>query len=262
MNILHSVILGIVEGITEFLPISSTFHLIFTSKLLGLKNTEFQSMYEVVIQSGAILASVALYGKELWNDKKLSMKVIVAFIPTAIVGLLLHNVIKTVFFESSTYMLSAFVSVGMVFLIVESLIFKKKLVLKHDIKDMTYKQALLIGLAQSLAVVPGVSRAGAVMVGMMGMKFKREDSAKFSFMLAIPTILAASTLDILKGRETLMNSGENIILLLVGFVVSGIVAYIVMKWFIKFLQTNTLIPFALYRFVLVIIILLAVRDLV
>ena len=130
MNILHSIILGIVEGITEFLPVSSTFHLIFASKVLGLKATEFQTMYEVVIQSGAILAALALYGKELWNDKKLSMKVLVAFIPTAIIGLLLHKVIKTVFFENSMYMLSAFVSVGMIFIIVESLIKKKKLVLK------------------------------------------------------------------------------------------------------------------------------------
>jgi undecaprenyl-diphosphatase len=151
---------------------------------------------------------------------------------------------------------------GIVFLIIESLIQKKKLVLTKSIKDMTYKQAILIGLAQSFAVVPGVSRAGAVMVGMMGMKFKREESAKFSFLVAIPTILAASGLDLLKGRETLMNSGSNILLLLVGFVVSGIVAYIVMKWFIKYLQQNTLIPFAIYRFVLVIIILLAVKDLV
>ena len=261
MNILHSVLLGIVEGITEFLPISSTFHLIFTSKLLGLKENEFQSMYEVVIQSGAILASVALYGQELWNNKKLMLKILVGFIPTAVIGLILHNVIKTVFFTNSMYMLSAFVSMGIIFIIIESLILKKKLVLKHDIKDMTYKQALLIGLAQSFAVIPGVSRAGAVMVGMMGMKFKREDAAKFSFMLAIPTILAASGLDLLKGRETLVNSGDNIILLLVGFVVSGIVAYVVMKWFIKFLQTNTLIPFAIYRFVLVIIILLVAKQL-
>jgi undecaprenyl-diphosphatase len=262
MNILHSVLLGIVEGITEFLPISSTFHLIFTSKLLGLKSTEFQTMYEVVIQSGAILAALALYTKELINDRKMAINVIVAFIPTAIIGLILHKVIKEVFFENSMYMLSAFVSMGIVFLIIESLIQKKKLVLTKSIKDMTYKQAILIGLAQSFAVVPGVSRAGAVMVGMMGMKFKREESAKFSFLVAIPTILAASGLDLLKGRETLMNSGSNILLLLVGFVVSGIVAYIVMKWFIKYLQQNTLIPFAIYRFVLVIIILLAVKDLV
>lgn len=262
MNILHSIILGIVEGITEFLPVSSTFHLIFASKVLQLKATEFQTMYEVVIQSGAILSALALYAKELWNDKELSKKVIVAFIPTAIIGLLLHKIIKTVFFENSMYMLSAFVSVGIIFIIVESLISKKKLVLKKDLAEMTYKEALIIGVVQALAVIPGVSRAGAVMVGMMGMKFKREETARFSFMLAIPTIIAASALDILKGRDTLLHSGSNVILLLVGFVVSGIVAYVVMKWFIKYLQHNTLIPFAIYRFVLVIIILLTIRNLV
>jgi undecaprenyl-diphosphatase len=256
MNIIQAVILGLVEGITEFLPISSTFHLIFTAKLLGLQQTDFVKSFEVIIQTGAILAAVAIYAREVWEDKSLAVKAMVAFIPTGVVGFLLHDIIKGVFFESELFMLVAFVVMGFVFLLVEYAIKRKSLKLQHTLQSFTIPQAALIGLVQAAAVLPGVSRAGAVIIAMMILGIKREEAARFSFLLAIPTIMAASVYDAYKMREVIMAQQENIMLIFVGFFVAMVTAYFVMRWFISFLKSNTLVPFAIYRFVLVIIILL------
>lgn len=257
MNILQAIILGIVEGITEFLPISSTFHLIFTSKFLGIPETDFLKVFEVFIQSGAILAAVAIYWREVWEDKSLAVKALAAFIPTAIIGFLMHDVIKGVFFESELFMLSAFLVVGFIFLLVEFAIKRKSLELHHTLKSFTVMQATLIGVAQAFAVLPGVSRAGAVIIAMMIMGVRRDEAARFSFLLAIPTIAGASAYDSFKMRDVIFAQSENFVLMGVGFVVALISAYIVMRWFINFIKQNTLVSFALYRFVLVIIILLA-----
>lgn len=256
MNILQAAILGIVEGITEFLPISSTFHLIFASKLMGMPQTDFLKVFEVIIQAGAILAAVALFWRDVWEDKSLAVKAIAAFIPTGLIGFLLHDVIKGVFFESELFMLTAFVVVGCIFLLVEYAIKRKSLTLHHTLKSFTVPQAVLIGVAQAAAVLPGVSRAGSVMISMMILGIKREEAAKFSFLLAIPTIMAASVYDAYKMRDVIAAQQGNILLLAVGFLVAMVSAYIVMRWFINFLKKNTLVPFAIYRFVLVIIILL------
>lgn len=256
MNILQAAILGLVEGITEFLPISSTFHLIFTAQLLGIEQTDFVKAFEVIIQTGAILAAVVIYAKEVWEDKSLAVKALAAFIPTGIIGFLLHDVIKGVFFESALFMLIAFVVVGGIFLLIEYAIKRKSLNLHHTLESFTIPQAALIGVAQAAAVLPGVSRAGAVILAMMVLGIRREEAARFSFLVAIPTIMAASAYDAFKMREVIMAQQENIMLLVVGFLVAMVTAYFVMRWFISFLKSNTLVPFALYRFVLVIIILL------
>lgn len=252
----HAIILGLVEGATEFLPISSTFHLIMTAHLLGIEQTEFVKMFEVVIQSGAILAVVLLYAKELWERKTLAIQTIVAFLPTAVIGLALYKVIKGVFFESELFMITVFMLIGGVFILIEYLVRKKKLSLNLDTKDITWKKALTIGLFQSLAVVPGVSRAGAVIVGMMILGFKRDESAKFSFMLSIPTIFAATALDLFESREILMESGDNLILIMIGFITAFVSALVVIKWFISFLQSHTLTSFGIYRWAAGIIILI------
>lgn len=254
MDIVHSIILGVVEGITEFLPVSSTFHLIFASKLLHVPSTEFLSLFEIFIQSGAILAACFLFAKDLFKDRELVKKTLVAFIPTAIIGFLLYKIIKKVFFQSDWLMVGVFVLMGVVFIVIELLIKNNKLTLKKEIKDITYIQALIIGVIQSFAVIPGVSRAGAVIVGMMGMGVKREEAARFSFILAIPTIFAASGYDLLKSRNVLMSNLDNVGYLLVGFIVSFITAYIVIKWFIGYLKTHTLISFAIYRFIVTLLI--------
>ena len=255
MNYIHAIILGIVEGITEFLPISSTFHLIYTAKALGIHDSEFTKLFEVFIQSGAILAVFLMYVKTLWNDRELAYKALVSFIPTAIVGLVLYKVIKSIFFETDWLMIGMFFLIAFVFFAIEYAITKKKLTIEKDVKSLSYKQAIIIGLAQSLAVVPGVSRAGSVIVAMVLLGYRRDEAARYSFVLSIPTIFAASAKDLFEMREIVTSNANNAGLLFVGFVTAFISAYFVVKWLIGFLQKNSLTPFAWYRIVVGIILL-------
>lgn len=256
MTFFHSIILGAVEGITEFLPISSTFHLIFTAKLLQIPASDFLKLFEVFIQGGAILAVVLIYWKELLHDRTLTKKVFLAFLPTATIGFLLYKIIKNVFFESQWLMLGVFVGMGLIFILVEKFPLNSP---NKPLKSLNFQQAILIGLIQSLAVIPGVSRSGSVIVGMLFLGYDRTESAKFSFMLSIPTILAASAYDLFKMRDVAFANLNNINLLAVGFVVSFIFALISVKWLIKFLQTHTLVPFGLYRLALAVLILLSLN---
>ncbi|HSD98373.1 MAG TPA: undecaprenyl-diphosphate phosphatase [Patescibacteria group bacterium] len=249
MNIFHAIVLGIVEGLTEFLPVSSTFHLIWVAKLLGLPQTDFQKLFEVFIQGGAILSIFVLYWQVVTKDFQLVKKVAVAFVPTAIVGLVLYKVIKDVFFAQTILMLVVFISIGLLFFVTEFLIKKEHLKLTKELTSLTYMQAAFIGLLQALAVMPGVSRAGAVIVAMMFLKYKRSEAAKFSFLLAVPTILAASGYDLLKMRGQLSGSGNHTQLLAIGTTAAFISAYFVVKWFVKFLQNNSLNSFGWYRIV-------------
>jgi undecaprenyl-diphosphatase len=255
MTIIHTIILGIVEGITEFLPISSTFHLIFTSKLLGLAQSDFAKLFEVFIQSGAILSVVILYFKTIWNDRELMKKVIVSFIPTAAIGFVLHKVIKEVFFETDVLMISVFIGMGLVFFLIEYLVKKQKVVLKKTVDTLDYKHAIIIGLVQALAVIPGVSRSGSVMVGMIAQGYTREESARYSFLLAIPTIFAASLYDLYEMKDVALANTNNLNLLLIGFVAAFASSYVIVKWFIQYLQKHSLVVFGWYRIVLGIIML-------
>lgn len=255
MTIFHSIILGLVEGLTEFLPISSTFHLLFTSKLLNIFQTDFIKVFEVFIQSGAILAVLILYLKEIVNNKSLITKIMVSFIPTGAIGFILYKVIKNIFFELNLLILGIFVIMGIVFIIIEKLIANKQIKLIRSVKDLSYKDAILIGLIQSLAVIPGVSRAGAVIVAMMGIGIKREEAAKYSFFLAIPTVLIASGYDLIKTREVILSQASNLIILFIGFISAFISALLAIKWFLNFLKKNSLVIFGIYRIGLAIIVL-------
>ena len=250
MQIWQSFILGVVEGLTEFLPVSSTFHLIFTSQLLHLENTEFLKMFEVFIQAGGILAVLFLYGKELFSDWSLIKKLILSFIPTAIAGFLLHSVIKNFFFETNWLMLGSFIIVGAVFIIYEWRLQNSKNKIDKEIKDLSWPQSMMVGLAQALATIPGVSRSGSVILAMMAMGQSRKEAAKYSFLLALPTICSAAALDILKFDSASNISSPEIILLLVGTATSFVVALVVLKWFINFIQKNTLTNFGIYRIIL------------
>jgi len=247
VTIIHTIVLGIIEGLTEFLPVSSTFHLIFSAHILGLMQNDFTKLFEVFIQSGAILAVVFLYYKTFITDKELLKKTCIAFLPTAIIGFAFYKIIKNVFFESNVLMLSVFIGVGILFILYEWIIVKKKISLDRSLETFTFKEAILIGFFQSFAIIPGVSRAGAVILGMMFLKFRRDESAKFSFLLSVPTLFAASFLDLIKMRQIVFSSGNNMLLLGVGFFVSFIVAYIVIKWFIGYLQNHSLVLFGGYR---------------
>ncbi len=256
MNLLNALILGIVEGLTEFLPVSSTAHLIIFSKWLKIPQTDWQKFFEVFIQSGAILAVIILYWQYVLKHKKLQWNVLWSFLPTAVVGYLLFKIITNVFFNSLGLIVGALIIVGLVFIILEYLITNNKLSLNKSLGNLGWRDAVLIGLGQSLAVVPGVSRAGIVIVTMMLLGYKREDSAVYSFLLAVPTIVAASALDLYKMRSQISGFGQAELYVAVGFVVSLITAYFSVKWLIDFLKKNSLTTFGFYRILLAIIVLL------
>ncbi len=256
MSLINALIQGIVEGITEFIPVSSTAHLIITSKFLHIPQTDFQKFFEVFIQSGAILAVVFLYFGYVLKHRKVQLNVILSFLPTAVVGYFLFSIIKNVFFESTGLIIAALIIVGLVFIVLEYLVKSKRLSLNKTLANINWQHAVLIGLAQSLAVVPGVSRAGIVIVAMMLLGYKREDSAIYSFLLAVPTILAASALDLFKMRGQLAGFGQMQLYVVIGFVVSFITAYFSVKWLIDYLKKNSLTSFGLYRIVLAIIVML------
>lgn len=250
MDYFGAIILGLVEGITEFLPISSTAHLIITSRFLNLSQTDFIKFFEVFIQSGAILAVVIMYLDYARKNMDIMKRVTVSFIPTAIVGFFLHKIIKNVFFESEMLITASLMIVGLIFILIEYLVKNKKLALKKSLNNLDYKDAVIIGIGQSLAVVPGVSRAGIVMLAMMVKGYRRDESAVYSFLLAVPTILAASGYDLLKTDMGIVTDPNNLPFLVVGFITSFVTAYVSVKWLINYLKSRTLVGFGIYRVIL------------
>jgi undecaprenyl-diphosphatase len=238
MGIFHAIILSIIEGVTEFLPISSTGHMVLASTLLKIAETDFVKSFEIIIQLGAILAVLLLYWKKLLTNKETFIRVAVAFIPTAIVGLILYKFIKGVLLGNPWIVVWS-LSVGGVLLILLEKLYKEKQ------KPMSLFDAFIIGCAQSLSIIPGVSRAAATIVGARLLGMKREDAVEFSFLLAIPTMAAATGLDLLKSGKHF--TGSQYELLAIGFIGAFITALITVKWFISFVKTHTFIPFAIYR---------------
>ena len=244
MTLLHSIIFGIVEGITEFLPISSTAHLILTARVLHLEQSEFQKTFEIVIQLGAILSVVVLYWKSLVIDRVVLLRVLAAFIPTAIIGLLLHKVVRNILFESEQTILWA-LFIGGIVLILFEMLHSESPRATAEMKQITLRQAAIIGCFQALAIIPGVSRSAATIIGGMLFGVSRQTIVTFSFLLAIPTMLAASALDLLKTGTHY--SGNEYGMLAVGFVVSFLVALVVIRWFLQYIKNHTFIPFGIYR---------------
>ncbi|AWY01719.1 undecaprenyl-diphosphatase UppP [Marinomonas primoryensis] len=245
MDILHSVILGLVEGATEFLPISSTGHMIVVSQWLGMEQTEGSKAFEVIIQLAAILAVVANY-KERFTFKhtRLWCQVFVAFLPVAVVGFLLRHQIKELF--SVSVVATMFIVGGVIFLITEKVIKGKKASVEQ-LENLSFKQALWIGLAQVFALIPGTSRAGSTIVGALFAGLSRKASAEFSFLLALPVMMAASGYDLLSNYKAF--SGEQLLPLVVGFVVAFASAFVAMKLFMAFLDKFTFVAFGWYRIV-------------
>lgn len=247
MTIFQAIILGIIEGLTEFIPVSSTFHLIVASSFLGLPGSDFVKMFEVVIQSGAILALVILYAQTLLVNRKLLQQTLISFFPTALTGLFLYGFIKQTLFEQPLLMLFVFLLMGGIFFYLEHLVSVKKIILRRKLDQLNGHEPLLFGLAQSVSIIPGVSRSGSVMVAMMARGFTRVESARYSFLLSIPTILAAGSYDLVQNWALLENSRDQLSVLLTGFVVAFVSAYLVVKWFLRFLENHTLRAFAWYR---------------
>lgn len=244
MNIFHAIILSIVEGISEFLPISSTGHMILASSFLKLQETDFVKSFEIIIQFGAILAVLTLYWKKLLMNKETFIRVCMAFIPTAIVGLVLYKFIKNVLLGNPWIVVWSLIIGGIVLLLVEKF-HKESEHHKASITDISLMQAFWIGCAQSLSIIPGVSRAAATIVGALLLDIKREPAVEFSFLLAIPTMAAATGLDLLKSGKHF--TGNQYELLAIGLIGAFISALIVVKWFVGFVKHHSFVPFGIYR---------------
>lgn len=249
MSLFEVVILSIVEGITEFLPISSTFHLLSTSKILGIEFTQFVQTFIIAIQGGAILAVLTLYGREVVQNLRLGGAVIASFVVTAIVGAVLYVLLSDDIFANQFLMIGVFMLVGIIFIAIEFWLKRRRIVLKKTVNQLTLKQAALVGLVQTIAVVPGVSRSGAVMLALMQLGFTRADAATYSFLLAVPTILAASVFSLLDGYSSILVEPNGALILLTGAAVSYGAAYFSLRFLIRYLQTHSLVIFGVYRLV-------------
>ncbi len=247
MNLVQSIILGIVEGITEFLPISSTGHLILTSKLLNLSETEFLKTFEISIQLGAILSVVVLYFKTLIKNFDIIKKILAGFLPTAAIGLIFYKIVKNYLLGNEAVVLVS-LFLGGIFLILFEKLNQEKTGVVENLENISYKQSFIIGLFQSIAIIPGVSRAAATVVGGLILGLKRRTIVEFSFLLAIPTMLAATSLDLLKTAGTFSLNQFGI--LTSGFIVSFVVAIFAIKFLLKFVENHTFIPFGVYRIII------------
>jgi undecaprenyl-diphosphatase len=244
MDSLQAIIFGIVQGVSEFLPISSTGHLILTSRLLELAQTEFLKSFEIIIQLGSILSVIALYWRKLFTDWETIKKIAVAFIPTGILGLIFYKIVKQSLLGNNAVVLWS-LFLGGVLLIIFELWPGKKKEIGEKITEISYGQSFLIGVAQSVAIIPGVSRSAATILGGLMLGIERKTIVEFSFLLAVPTMLAATGLDLIKSADQFSLSQWNF--LAVGFIVSFIVALASIKFLVNFIKKHSFIPFGIYR---------------
>lgn len=242
MDFFQAVFLGMVEGVTEFLPISSTGHLILTARLLHIPSSAFLSTFEIAIQFGAILAAVALYWRQLLFDRAILARVFVALLPALGVGFVFYSTIKKMLDSESTVLWALLI--GGVLIILFEIFYRAKESIT-DVKSMSYRTAFLVGLFQSLAVIPGVSRAGATILGGLWLGMKRATIVEFSFLLAIPTMFAATTLELMKNSSIL--TLENFDALMIGFFTAFLVALFAIRFFLRFIGTHTFLSFGVYR---------------
>jgi undecaprenyl-diphosphatase len=247
LSVGHALILGIVEGLTEFLPVSSTAHLDLARHALRLEATDYVKSFEIIIQLGAILSVVVLYWKKFF-DWELLKKLVVAFIPTGILGLTLYKIIKGYLLGNMPVILAALIIGGVLLIIFER--YHDRADTEVDFSEITYKRAVLIGLFQSVAMIPGVSRSAATIVGGSMIGVSKRTIVEFSFMLAVPTMAAATLLDLLKNYE---NLSTNFPALAVGFVVSFITAIVAIKSFLAFVKKRAFSAFGWYRIVLAVV---------
>jgi undecaprenyl-diphosphatase len=257
MNLIEAIIVAIVEGLTEYLPVSSTGHMIIASSLLGIEKDEFTKLYEVAVQLGGILAVVVLYWKKFVDFArwKFYVKLGIAVIPAIILGLLFSNQIDALLESPLTVAISLLLG-GIIFLFID------KVFTVHDIdneESISYRRAFAIGIWQCIAMIPGVSRSASSIIGGMQQRLTRKLAAEFSFYLAVPTMAAASGYSIflkdwkhesgaeIKGYEMILASQENTTAFIVGNIVAFVVALLAIKFFIGFLQKHGFMFFGWYR---------------
>ncbi len=255
VDLIKAVFLGIVEGLTEFIPVSSTAHLLISSYLIDFQTIK-NNLFEIVIQFGAILAICIIYRQKIFavitnlkekNQQKFLLNLTLAFLPAAIIGVLLHGFIKRFLFSNLVIAISLIVG-GIIMILVDRKPQLKKISQAKEVENIKPISAFYIGLFQCLAMIPGVSRSGSTIIGGLLLGLNRKVATEFSFFLAIPTIAAASFYDLLKNASELSNS--NIELILVGLLSALVSAILVIKWFINFVSKNNFVPFGVYRILL------------
>jgi undecaprenyl-diphosphatase len=249
MTILHSIIFGVVEGLTEYLPISSTAHLILVSKLLSLPQTDYMKVFEISIQLGAIAAVLVIYFKKFFNVSLLT-KIATAFIPTGLVGLLLYPYLKEFF--ANTWILVFTLGIGGALIIIIEKYYVKKFAHHTPLETISFKNAVFLGLFQALAIIPGTSRSGATIVGGLLLGIKREVVTEFTFLLAVPTMVVATAYSLYKSRD-ILTSVDTYAPILVASLVSFIVALIIIKYFLAYIRKHSFVVFGWYRIVLAIV---------
>ena len=253
--LIKAAIMGVVEGLTEFLPVSSTGHLILTQSLLGLPDSEVMKAFEVAIQPGAILAILIVYWQLITrtlgtlttnaNSRKLVGNIIIGFLPAAAIGFAIHKKITQYLFNGPV-VAGAFIVGGLIILLVESR--KNRPARIHHIDEMTAYDAIKVGFCQCLGMIPGTSRSGSTIIGGLLVGLSRPVATEFSFFLAIPTLIGASVLEVFKVRHELAaNAHEYLAMFAVGFVVSFLAAWVCVRWLLRYVATHTFIPFAWYR---------------
>ncbi|HZG08683.1 MAG TPA: undecaprenyl-diphosphate phosphatase [Allosphingosinicella sp.] len=254
--ILIAILLGIVEGLTEFLPVSSTGHLILAAELLGYRAEQW-STFNVIIQLGAILAVIVLYWRTFWTVAtglfsrdagawRFASNIVVAFVPSAVLGLILIDNIEALLGNAVVVAVALIVG-GVAILLIERLV--KPATIEPGVAAIPLKRALGIGFIQCLSMVPGVSRSGATIMGALTLGIERRTAAEFSFFLAVPTMVGATTLSVAKHHEEIAAAGVDWGLIAVGFVTSFLVAMAIIKWFVGIVSRYGFAPFAWYRIV-------------
>ena len=247
MSFIEALILAIIEGLTEFLPVSSTGHMIIASTFMGNASDDFVKLFTVAIQFGAILSVVLVYFKKFIKSINFYVLLFVAFLPTGIIGLLLKGYVDALLEEVVVVAVSLLVG-GIVLLFVDKYFEKNE---TEGETEVSYKTAFIIGTIQSIAMIPGVSRSAATIIGGMTQKLTRKAAAEFSFFLAVPTMFAATVKSMWDEKELLIESSNNEwLILLMGNVIAFIVAYFAIKSFISFLNKNGFKVFGYYRIVL------------
>ncbi|MCC6818026.1 MAG: undecaprenyl-diphosphate phosphatase [Bacteroidia bacterium] len=268
MNLIEAVIVAVVEGLTEYLPVSSTAHMIFTSSWLGNQEDTYVKMFQVSIQFGAILSIVVMYWRKFFdfNHYKFYIKLALAVLPALVLGYLFDDLIESVL-ERPVPIAIVMILGGVILLFIDKLFTKHTV---EDEKSVSIKSAVAIGFWQCLAMMPGVSRSAASIIGGMQQGLKRTTAAEFSFFLAVPTMLAVTVYSVfvkdwtymgseMKGLEMITYSPDNLKMFIVGNIVAFVVALIAVKSFVGFLNKHGFKPFGYYRIIVGILILLAFR---
>jgi len=256
MNLAEAIILAIVEGITEFIPISSTGHMVITSSLLGIHKDEFTKLFEVACQFGAILAVVVLYWRKFFAFRQWQfyLKLLIGVVPALLLGFIFSDKIDQML-ESPLTVAISMLAGGIILLFIDN-VFRNPLIEKEE--KISYGRSLIVGLWQCISMIPGVSRSAASIIGGMQQKFTRNLAAEFSFFLAVPTMFAAMIYSLFlkewgtgesgrKGFEIILESRENMVAFLVGNIVAFIVAALAIRFFIRYLQSKGFFVFGVYR---------------